>query len=161
MNLINGANRLDSVFKGALNVKCNNNTDKKADDLMPLLVPIGTDIQMPETAKDLRKYCNLYSKNFPFVLGYLKHCTSPFARTIAKFVVFPLRKQMDNICKTGKPGRQARELMGAAKCGNKAREPFRECNIKLIDALNGIVLAPVKDRIYMTCWYVFPTTPLK
>ena len=147
--------KLDDVFRGAENVKCNNRTEQKLENLLPVLVPAGTDQHSPETPTELRKYCNLVQKTMPFILGWFKDCSSSFAKTIAKFMFYPIRKQMDGVCKTGKMSRGARELLKAGKCGNLAREPIRQCNNKLIDAMLGTSTAlPVKNRIYMMCWYV-------
>ncbi|CAG2113487.1 unnamed protein product [Medioppia subpectinata] len=119
--------------------------------MLPTIFPPGTDQPVPETLPELRAYCNLYGKNFPFILGYFKNCVGPFSRAVAKVIMFSVRKQQDLACRPGKPSRQARELMAAGGCANKAREGIRVCNKQLVDALLGTKLAPIKSRIPMTC----------
>lgn len=148
--------RADSVFDIPEKVKCDDKTDKRADDVLQLIMPVGSDIEMPESSTELKKYCTLFNKNFPFILGVFKHCSSSFGQTIAKLLIFPVRKNMGNVCKEGKLTRQGRDFIIASECANKARDRYKGCNSQLIDALNGIALAPVKNRMYMTCWYVFP-----
>ncbi|CAG2171174.1 unnamed protein product [Oppiella nova] len=148
-------NNAEDIYKGAAPVRCNSTrTNQKIEGLLAVVFPVGTAQQVPETAAQLREYCNLYGKNFPFVLGYFKNCVGQFSKTVAKVILYSLKKQTDSTCKPGKISRQARELMAAGGCANKARDGIQGCNKKLIDSLLGVKSAELKDRIYMTCWYI-------
>lgn len=117
------------------------------------MLPIGTDRSIPENEAKLREYCNLVKKNLPFILGYVKSCVSNFGKTLVKLMIFPINKQLESICKIGKLSTRAREMIRAGQCGNKARNRLKECANQMIDAIVGIPRAPVKDRIFMGCWY--------
>ncbi|XP_054155303.1 uncharacterized protein LOC128953807 [Oppia nitens] len=142
---------VDNIFKEAPTIRCNKRSFDTIERLLPTLFPPGTDQRVPETTVELKQYCNLYDKNKQFILGYFKSCTGQLSQTVAKIMLYNIAKQMELTCKAGKISKQARELMTAGKCANKAKLLIRECNTKLIDALLGAKKAPEKSRIYMTC----------
>jgi len=146
---------LISLIESFQNVKCDKRTEKRVDQIFADILTVGSDKPLPENAVQLREYCSHITQNSGFVFGYVDNCISDFGKFIAKIMIFPLQKQFVSICKHGKLSYKASEIMKGAACGNKAKDKLKICMDRQIDAMVGIAVAPVRDRVFMACWYEY------
>lgn len=140
---------LDSSLSRAEKVVCNNETERRLDETAAEM----TDNKFPENTRELRLFCNRGLKNTGLVLGYVKHCLSDFTRRTISVIMYPLANTIESVCKPGRPGKKAKELIQASKCGNAARPALSKCYHGFTD--KELAILSVKDkqkRIPMLCW---------
>jgi len=140
------------VFRRAENVKCNNKTLTKMDSLVAKMMTLGQkNRRFPENTIELRQYCNEAQKYSTYFLGYAKNCFNDFIKRVMRVMQYPIENEVKQICKSGRPSKNAIEVMSFAKCGNAARNGLQRCNENLIDALTAMKYLPKDKMMPMGC----------
>ncbi|CAG2116824.1 unnamed protein product, partial [Medioppia subpectinata] len=122
------------------------------DKAMSKLIVIGQkSLKFPTTARQLRPYCNHALKTLDQITAYSEQCMSKFGRDAAKVLLHSVTTELRGVCKTGRLTKRAKDLMKAAPCANAGLKNFQKCNTKLIEKFTGVMNAPVKQRIPMSC----------
>ncbi|CAG2162848.1 unnamed protein product [Oppiella nova] len=136
---------MSTILNNPSKLQCGNQSDSILDFALHKLL----NQKFPTNARQLRQFCNQAQRIIEFVDVFLKQCLNEFTKKIVSFVFFPIKREFKTVCKSGKPGPKARELMVASNCGNHARPGLRKCYNVFVDQELGMQQVIQKQRIPM------------
>ncbi|XP_054155302.1 uncharacterized protein LOC128953806 [Oppia nitens] len=136
-----------TIINNPNEIICSNESAIMLDDVLDKLLTQ----RFPTIPSQLSKFCNQASKILQYSQIFIKKCLKDFQQKTIQFVLFPIRREFATVCKSGKPGPKARELMKAANCGNHARPGLKKCYQTFITQEMSILNATQKQKIPMIC----------
>lgn len=118
-----------------------------------MLVVNEPDRKFVSNPTELRIFCAETIRYLHFIEAYTKKCLTEIGKNTALVLLYPIKNQYKQLCKSGKTSKKALQLMKAASCANAVKPNLQNCTVKIIDAFDGIAYqAPDQLKIPMFCW---------
>ncbi|CAG2106795.1 unnamed protein product [Medioppia subpectinata] len=135
--------------------KCDNKTISTIDKQVGTLFSINGRAQLPETDRELSKYCTTGALTSESIGAYLKSCAGSFGPVMARELMAGTKKAYKQVCKRGASDSLTRDIMSSNKCWNKAAVKVSPCVQEFVDVLMVLPRVPDRDRMNMGCCHAY------
>ncbi|XP_054155094.1 uncharacterized protein LOC128953618 [Oppia nitens] len=150
VNVINS----NAAPNNANDANCNNKVRAKIDRQVSQITPILNGNKLPETVKQLNKYCTISQLTLNSVASYMKSCMGTLGPIMAKEMLQSSKKSYKRVCINSANEENVAEFLSTSKCLNSAANHMDSCVQNIFDVMTVLPRIEEMDRMNLGCCHI-------